>query len=168
MGKPRGGRPQEVSFQISPSKTQFPVVVIQALCSERKIDLPLSCVKYGLENLFGLVMLLPEGRIDQLLYFPENCVWLLGLMVNMPVFHCKRGIPFFPKNATFFQSQVPEGSSSFYTRWSPYLPNLLVVFYELQENLGWIYGCILFYHTRLPVKCLDTPTNSLLLLFSTF
>lgn len=43
-----------------------------SLCSKRKIDLPLACVKYGLENLPGLVVLLPEGRIDEVFVFSRK------------------------------------------------------------------------------------------------
>ncbi len=111
-----------------------------------------------------------KEELMKCLYFPENCIWLLGLMVNRPVFHCKRGILFFfllffllfPKNATFFQFlQVPEDSSSFYTRW--YLTNLLVV-YEPKEYSVWIYGSIFF----LTLDCQSNVQTHLLFFYYCF
>lgn len=75
MGKPRGGRKKEVSFQISLPKLHFPVVVIHSHGLRRGggvgrrrrrevdgIDLPLARIKYGVESLLDLFRLRPKKK----------------------------------------------------------------------------------------------------------
>lgn len=75
MGKPRGGRKKEVSFQISLPKLHFPVVVIHSLGLGRGkkregdgLDMPLARMKYGVESLLDLFRLLSKARWIDMYY----------------------------------------------------------------------------------------------------